>query len=74
MVGRIPIHLLHTQAFCEYQLFLERVKRVQVERTLDMQIGDKIHAMLEEEHHKKAIVLLASKRVSPPHNLAPAIT
>ena len=52
MVVRIPIHLLHIQAFCEYQLFLEYVKGIHVAPTMDMQKGRQIHALLEDRHRE----------------------
>jgi len=54
MIQKIPIHLLHSQAYCEYQIFLEHVKGIKVEPTNEMKIGKEIHSLLEEEHKKVA--------------------
>ena len=50
---KIPIHWLHSQAYCEYQIYLEHVKGIEIEPTSEMQEGKEIHAILEEEHKKK---------------------
>lgn len=46
MAERIPIHWLHSQAYCEYQIFLEKVKGIQPELTLEVQHGIEAHAAL----------------------------
>lgn len=51
---KIPIHWLHSQAYCEYQIYLEYVRGVEVEPTIEMRIGKNVHLLLEEEHEKKA--------------------
>ena len=51
---KIPVHWLHSQGYCEYQIYLEYVEGVKVEPTIEMQMGKKIHTILEEEHKKKA--------------------
>jgi len=56
---KIPIHWLHSQAYCEYQIYLEHVKGIEVEPTPEMQRGKNVHAMLEEEHKKKAELQLS---------------
>lgn len=56
--NHVPIHLLHTQAYCEYQIYLEHVKGVEVEPTVEMQKGIEKHDSLDEEHRKKAEVKL----------------
>ncbi len=50
----VPIHLLHTQAYCEYQIYIEYVKGIEVEPTLEMHLGSERHESLDEEHKKKA--------------------
>lgn len=54
----IPIHLLHTQAYCEHQIYLEHVKGVEVAPTIEMQKGIDKHESLDEEHRGKAEVKL----------------
>ncbi|MEM2918856.1 MAG: CRISPR-associated protein Cas4 [Candidatus Altiarchaeota archaeon] len=54
MKSKIPIHLLNTFAYCEYQIYLEKVKGIEVEPTIEMQKGKETHSFLEEEHLKKA--------------------
>jgi len=54
MNKKIPIHWLHSQVYCEHQIYLEYVKGVEVEPTPEMQKGKEIHAILEDQHRKKA--------------------
>ncbi|MCX6819621.1 MAG: Dna2/Cas4 domain-containing protein [Candidatus Aenigmarchaeota archaeon] len=61
MIDKIPIHWLHVQAYCEYQLYLEHVKGIEVEPTPEMQTGKEIHTALEEEHEKKAELEITTK-------------
>jgi len=51
---KIPIHLLNSQTYCEYQIYLEYVKGIKVKPTLEMNKGREIHKALEKEHKKKA--------------------
>ncbi|MFX0171843.1 MAG: Dna2/Cas4 domain-containing protein [Candidatus Hodarchaeota archaeon] len=51
---RIPIHWLHTQGYCEYQIQLEHVQKVISRLTPEMQLGAKRHLELEEDHKQKA--------------------
>ena len=59
MENKVPISLLHTQAFCEYQIYIEHVKRVETEPTPAMRLGRKIHRLLDNEHKKRADVELS---------------
>lgn len=54
MEDKVPISLLHTQAYCEYQIFLEHVKHVEAEPTREMCLGRNVHRLLEQEHLKRA--------------------
>lgn len=49
-----PISWLHSQSYCEYQLFLEKFKKIQVEKTQEMIQGCLVHKQLEKEHLEKA--------------------
>ncbi len=62
MINEIPISLLNTQAYCEYQIFLERVRGVRAEETKKMKLGKKVHSELEKEHEKKAELELTPKQ------------
>lgn len=53
MNDKIPIHWLHSQAYCEYQIYLEHVKRIEVEPTPEMNEVKEVHTILED-HKKKA--------------------
>lgn len=57
--SHVPIHLLHTQAYCEHQIFLEYVKGIEVEPTTEMLKGIEKHDSLDEEHREKAKVELS---------------
>jgi len=59
MNNKIPIHWLHSQAYCEYQIYLEHVKGIEVEPTPEMNEGKEVHAILEEDHKKKAKLKLS---------------
>ena len=61
MNGKIPIHWLHSQAYCEYQIYLEHVKGIKVAPTPEMNNGKEIHSLLEENHKKKAKLKLSTK-------------
>jgi CRISPR-associated exonuclease Cas4 len=50
----IPVHWLHTHAYCEYQIYLEKVQGLEAPPTMEMIAGAKRHAILDEEHEKKA--------------------
>ena len=52
--GKIPIHWLHSHAYCEYQIFLKHVKGVKIAPTAAMMMGAKRHSVLEVEHKEKA--------------------
>lgn len=58
-INRIPIHWLHSQAYCEHQIYLEHVKGIEVEPTTEMQKGKEIHTILEEDHKKRAKLRLS---------------
>ena len=57
--SHVPIHLLHTQAYCEHQIFLEYVKGIEVEPTAEMLKGIEQHDSLDEEHREKAKIELS---------------
>lgn len=57
--SHVPIHLLHTQAYCEHQIFLEYVKGIEVEPTAEMLKGIEQHNSLDEEHREKAKIELS---------------
>jgi len=52
--GLIPVHWLHTHAYCEYQIYLEKVQGLEAPPTVAMLAGAEKHAILDEEHGKKA--------------------
>lgn len=56
--GLIPVHWLHTHAYCEFQLYLEKAVGVEAPPTQDMLAGSHQHAFLDAEHEKKAEVEL----------------
>jgi CRISPR-associated exonuclease Cas4 len=53
-VERIPVSWLHSHAYCEYQIYLQHVKGVQPEITLEVQKGIDAHASLDEAHKAAA--------------------
>lgn len=52
--NNFPISWLNKQGYCEYSIFLENVKGVEVQPTLDMVIGTREHARLEEDFKRDA--------------------
>lgn len=54
MERRIPIHWLHTQRYCEYQIYLEKVLGLEAPPTEEMLRGVDIHDRLGEEHEREA--------------------
>jgi len=50
--GKIPIHWLYKFAYCEYQLYLEKVKGIKPPPTAELQKGEEVHDALYEEHQK----------------------
>jgi hypothetical protein len=56
--GLIPVHWLHTHAYCEYQLFLEKAVGIEAPPTSEMLAGSHQHSFLDAEHEKKAEVEL----------------
>ncbi|MFC1972216.1 Dna2/Cas4 domain-containing protein [Chloroflexota bacterium] len=52
--GLIPIHWLHTHAYCELQIYLEKVQGLEAPPTVEMLAGANKHAILDEEHEKRA--------------------
>lgn len=56
MEGRnnFPISWLNKQGYCEYSIYLENVKGIEVQPTLDMVIGTKEHARLEDDFKRDA--------------------
>jgi CRISPR/Cas system-associated exonuclease Cas4 (RecB family) len=56
--GLIPVHWLHTHAYCEFQLYLEKAVGVEAPPTQEMLAGSHQHGFLDAEHEKKAEVEL----------------
>ena len=56
--GLIQIHWLHTHAYCEFQLYLEKAVGVEAPPTKEMLAGACQHGFLDAEHEKKAEVEL----------------
>jgi CRISPR/Cas system-associated exonuclease Cas4 (RecB family) len=54
---KLPISMLHKQAYCEYQIFLEAVRGVEIGKSAAMEEGTEHHAALDEEHAEKAVVM-----------------
>ena len=54
MQTKIPVHWLHSHAYCEYQIYLEKVKGIEPEMTLEVQQGLEAHAILDEQHKEAA--------------------
>ena len=52
--NNFPISWLNKQGYCEYSIYLENVKGIEVQPTLDMVIGTKEHAKLEEDFKRDA--------------------
>ena len=52
--NNFPISWLNKQGYCEYSIYLENVKGIQMQPTLDMVVGTKEHARLEEDFKKDA--------------------
>lgn len=52
--NNFPISWLNKQGYCEYSIYLENVKGIQIQPTLDMVIGTKEHARLETDFKKDA--------------------
>ncbi len=52
--NNFPISWLNKQGYCEYSIYLENVKGIQLQPTLDMVIGTKEHARLETDFKKDA--------------------
>ena len=48
LIDKIPIHWLHTQTYCEYQIYLEKVKGIKAEITEQMKKGKEKHKELED--------------------------
>jgi CRISPR/Cas system-associated exonuclease Cas4 (RecB family) len=53
-VRAFPISWLHKKGFCEYQLYLEKVKGIEVEETPEMIIGKAIHEEKERKFLEEA--------------------
>lgn len=51
---RIPVSWLHSQAYCEYQIYLQHVKGVEPEVTPEVKEGAEAHASLDEAHKAAA--------------------
>ena len=54
----IPVHWLHTHAYCEYQLYLEKAIGIEAPPTQEMLAGSSQHSLLDAEHEKKAEIEL----------------
>lgn len=52
--NNFPISWLNKQGFCEYGIYLENVKGIEVKPTKSMLKGTKVHATLEENFKKEA--------------------
>ena len=59
----IPINWLHTQEFCEYQLFLENIKGIKVDPTRAMVDGKREHERLEKDFLEKAVPATFSEMI-----------
>ncbi len=57
--NHVPIHLLHTQAYCERQIYLEHVEGIEAPPSAEMISGSEKHDALEEEHIEKAEIELS---------------
>ncbi|MFC1904520.1 hypothetical protein ACFLXT_01965 [Chloroflexota bacterium] len=57
--NHVPIHLLHTQAYCERQIYLEHVKGIEAPPSVEMIRGSEKHDALEEAHIEKAEIELS---------------
>ena len=62
--GLIPVHWLHTHAYCEYQIYLEKVQGLEAPPTAKMLIGAEQHAILDKEHEQKAELDLTVKEAA----------
>ncbi|MFC2022655.1 hypothetical protein ACFLTL_00615 [Chloroflexota bacterium] len=60
----IPIHWLHTHAYCELQIYLEKVQGLEAPPTIEMLAGAAKHDILDKEHEKKAELDLTVKEAS----------
>ena len=54
----IPVSWLHTHAYCEYQLYLEKALGIKAPPTPEMLSGTHQHNFLDTEHEKKAEITL----------------
>lgn len=52
--NNFPISWLNKQGYCEYQLYLEHIKGIEVGKTKAMQKGTKIHEKLEKNFKQTA--------------------
>ncbi len=52
--NNFPISWLNKQGYCEYSIYLENVKNIQMQPTLDMVIGTQEHARLDADFKKDA--------------------
>lgn len=50
----VPIHWLHTQAYGECQIYLEKVLGLETEPTAEMVASSEKHAILDKEHEERA--------------------
>ncbi|MFH8080668.1 MAG: Dna2/Cas4 domain-containing protein [Candidatus Aenigmatarchaeota archaeon] len=44
-----PISWLSNKSFCEYQLYLEKIRKIKVDKTIEMIIGEIVHKNMEQE-------------------------
>ncbi len=56
--GLIPVSWLHTHAYCEYQLYLEKAMGVEAPPSPEMLAGTHQHNSLDAEHQKRAEIEL----------------
>ena len=54
----IPVSWLHTHAYCEYQLYLEKALGIEAPPTTEMISGTHQHNFLDAEHEKKVEIEL----------------
>ena len=50
----IPVHMLSSYVYCEYQIYLEKIEGVKITPTAEMRQGAARHTVLEQEHQEKS--------------------
>ncbi|MFH0986978.1 MAG: PD-(D/E)XK nuclease family protein [Candidatus Micrarchaeota archaeon] len=56
-MGYLPVSILNAQAYCEYQIYLQYIRKIRPEPTAQMIKGRKRHEELEQEFLKEAAPL-----------------